>query len=111
MHILGDGLLAFLAALGLSVLIWLLADALLRRTERAHRAFILLPVRGDAREMEESVMAACAVRRRLGRYTPVLLLDCGLTEAGRSRAALMACRNDGVTVLTSRQLKDYIGEN
>ena len=47
MELMGDGLIAFLAAVGVSTILWLLAETLLRRQRPVAEAVLVLPVRGD----------------------------------------------------------------
>ena len=46
MKLMGDGLIAFLAAVGVSTILWLLAETLLRRHSPVAEAVLVLPVRG-----------------------------------------------------------------
>ena len=110
MSIFLEGVVAFLAAVGLTVLLWLLADVLLRRREPSLHAAIVLPVRGGGEELDYAVYTACGLRDRLGRYTPVLLVDCGLEEKSRLRAELLAENNNCVTVLAPSQLEETINK-
>ena len=107
MSILTDGLIAFLAAVGLTALIWLLASFLLRRREPSIDAAIVLPVRGAGEQMDYAVYTACQVRSQLGRYTPVVLVDCGLEEQARLRAGFLAENNNCVTVLLPSELERF----
>ena len=108
MSILTDGIIAFLAAVGVTTLIWLLAGFLLSRREPSFEAAIVLPLRGGGEQMDYAVYTACHLRERLGRYTPVVLLDCGLGDKGRQRAEFLAENNNCVTVLTPSQLQEHI---
>lgn len=108
MSIFWEGVVAFLAAVGLTALLWLLADALLRRREPSLHAAIVLPVRGGGEQLDYAVYTACTVRERLGRYTPVLLVDCGLEEPARQRATFLAENNNCVTVIAPSELETKI---
>lgn len=110
MHIVTDGVIAFLAAVGLAGLVWLTADWLVRRREVPLRAAIVLPVRGAAEELDYAVYTACRVRRRLGRYTPVLVVDCGLEEKSRLRAELLAENNNCVAVILPSQIEETMNK-
>ena len=44
MELMGDGLIAFLAAVGVSTILWLLAETLLRRHRPVAEAVLVLPV-------------------------------------------------------------------
>ena len=80
MEIWQDGVLAGLAAVGLTAILWLLAGLLFRRRER------LLEL---SRE----------------RALPVVLVDCGLTAAGRQRTELLT-GGAGAVLVTPQQLTD-----
>ena len=110
MQIVTDGVIAFLAAVGLAGLVWLTADWLVRRREVPLRAVIVLPLRGAAEELDYAVYTACRVRGRLGRYTPVLLVDCGLEEKSRLRAQLLAENNNCVTVVLPSEIETTINK-
>ena len=104
MEVFTDGLVAFLAAVGLSALAWMAAELLLGRRASSVHAVMVLPVRGSGAELDEAVYTAC----RLGRGTSVVLADCGLDEEGRARADALSRANDCVTVLLPSQLEKFI---
>ena len=104
-----DGVIAFLAAVGLTALLWLLAGALTRRKEMPLPAAVVLPVSGGAEDMEAAVRLARAAARQLGETTPVLLADCGLNEEGRHRARLLE-KSGRVEVLRRPELASYFAE-
>ena len=106
--ILRDGFIAFLAAVGLVGLTWTLAGVLVRRARRSAAACIVLRLEGDARGLDWAVYAACRMAPELGRETRVVLLDCGLSDAGRQRAAFWEESNSCVTVLTPSQIEEFI---
>ena len=54
MELMGDGLIAFLAAVGVSTILWLLAETLLRRHRPVAEAILVLPVRGDGATLERA---------------------------------------------------------
>ena len=90
MELLHDGVIAALAAIGLTAILWLLASALFRQP----------PVRdlsGDGAGLDVT-LRALAQNRRL----PVVLVDCGLTEEGRRAASLAV--SDTVTLVTPSEL-------
>ena len=108
MEVFTDGLVAFLAAVGLSALAWMAAQLLLGWREPSVHAVIVLPVRGSGAELDGAVYDACSLRPRLGRYTPVVLADCGLDEEGQARAAALSRANNCVTVLLPSELEEFI---
>ena len=107
MSIFIDGLVAFFAAVGLTALLWVLADLLLRRKEPSYHAAIVLWVDGSAEELDYAVWAACTARSQLGRYTPVLIVNGGLDEETLHRARELEENNNCVTVLSPSQIESY----
>ena len=108
MDILADGIVAFLAAVGVTALIWLLADLLVQRREPPLRWTLVLPLPDAGEEIDWSVYQACRLQRQLGAQSRVVLLDCGLEEINRRRAQVLAENNENVTVLFPSQLEEFI---
>ena len=71
-------------------------------------AVLLLPAQGDAAHLEYDVQTLLALRPRLGRYTPVLIVDCGLEEESRVRAAILEKNYNCVTVVTPAQVTEHV---
>ena len=92
MHLWQDGLLALLAAIGLSSLLWAAVRPLFRERPLRGRgeALALVPARGDGTGLEETVRYLTALGREEGCFDAILLADCGLTEEGRRAAELLA---------------------
>ena len=105
MAVLYDGVIAFLAAVGIAAILWVLADLILRRKENDVAAVVVLPVRGASAQLEHDVHALLF---RLGQQTPVLLADCGLDAEGRKRAAIVEKKHPCVAVVTPPQVERYI---
>ena len=98
MEIWQDGVLAGLAAVGLTAILWLLAGLLFRRRERL--LVYLVPLSGGAEQLDMTL-------RELSRERalPVVLVDCGLTAAGRQRTELLT-GGAGAVLVTPQQLTD-----
>ena len=104
MELLQDGVVAALAAIGVTALIWLAASLLLWR-ERPVDAVYLVRVSGDGTGLDVTLRRLAQSRR-----LPVLLVDCGLTAEGR-RAAELLCGGN-VRLLTPSELAScYTNEN
>ena len=92
MTLLQDGLIAFLSAVGLTALVWLVAGAVLHTGRPIVPGLLLvLPLRGEALAMEADVREL----RRLPSRLPgarMVLVDCGLTEDARGLAQYLADR-------------------
>ena len=94
MEVLQDGVLAFLAATGAAALFWLLTGWL-RRREPA-RAVLLVPARGSG-DFSGPV-------GQLRGLPPIVICDCGLDEAGLSRAQELTQRYDNVLLLAPEEI-------
>ena len=92
MHLWQDGLMALLAAIGLSSILWAAAGWLFsgRPTPRRGGTLALVPGRGDGEHLEEQVRYLMTLGREEGCFDAILLTDCGLTEEGRRAAELLA---------------------
>ena len=101
MELLQDGVVAALAAIGVTALIWLAASLLLWR-ERPVDAVYLVRVSGDGTGLDVTL------RRLAQSRLPVLLVDCGLTDEGRRAAALLSDMN--TKLLTPQELAAYYTE-
>ena len=103
-----NSVLAFLAAVGIAALIWLVAGLLLRGRRTETPAVLMLSVCGNAEALEGWVRTLHEVRTQLGRSAAIAIVDCGLTAEGRRRAELLSRRFSRVTVLSKDELKQII---
>ena len=108
MSIFTDGLIAFLAAVGLATLVWLAADLILSRRRSPLRAAVVLAAEGSADGLEWAAWTACAAARELGRGTVVIIADCGMDEDARARAEALEEANEWVTVMEPSNLDTYL---
>jgi hypothetical protein len=86
---------------------WLLSGALLKRKAALPHALAVLPVRGDAPEMEENVRVLLEEYPPVGRGLPVLLADCGLTPEAAARAELLSQGDHRITVVTPQEITNF----
>ena len=91
MEVLQDGVLAFLAATGAAALFWLLTGVL------------LVPARGSG-DFSGPVAQLLDLRRQLRGLPPIVICDCGLDEAGLSRARELTQRYDNVLLLAPEEI-------
>ena len=98
----GNGVLAFLAAVGIAALVWLVTGVLLRRRPPEVPAVLVLPACGGAEALEGEV------RAQLGRSAESAVVDCGLTAEGARRVQLLAQRFDKIMVLDRGELDRII---
>ena len=103
MEQLREALVAFLAAVGLTTLVWLSVEILARRRERLPRALVLLPLRGAAEDVE----AGLRTLRWLG-DPAVVLVDCGLNEEGLHRVDLLVREREELALAAPEDLPEYI---
>ena len=98
MEIWQDGVLAGLAAVGLTAILWLLAEALFRWRAHPPAAAYLVEASGGAEQLDMTL-------RELARERPlsVILVDGGLTAEGRQRVELLTARY-GAVLVTPQQL-------
>lgn len=106
MELMGDGLIAFLAAVGVSTILWLLAETLLRRHSPAAEAILVLPVRGDGATLERALRLT--MEQRATGETPILLADCGLDETGLRLAQSLTQRYSRVQLCPAEELGNYL---
>ena len=106
MELMGDGLIAFLAAGGVSTILWLLAETLLRRHSPAAEAVLVLPGRGDGATLERALHLT--MEQRATGETPILLADCGLDETGLRLAQSLTQRYSRVQLCPAEELENYL---
>jgi len=97
-----DGLIAFLSAVGLTSVVWLVAGGVLHTGRPMIPGLLLvLPLRGEALAMEADVRE---LRRLQGRLpgAKIILADCGLTEDAKALAQYLADREKRAEVVDAR---------
>ena len=103
-----EAVLAFLAAVGLSAVVWILADAVFSQREKTVHASILLPLSGSADDMEFLASSAYRTLRQFRGDGMVLLVNCGLTEEGLRRAGLLARDMSGVKLVYPEEIGEEL---
>ena len=99
MALLQDGLIAFLSAVGLTTVIWLVAGVLLRTGKPTIPGLLLvLPLRGEALAMEADVRELRRLRNQLP-GAKIVLADCGMTEDARALARYLAEREQNAELI------------
>ena len=105
MTLLQDGVIAFLSAVGVTALVWIVAGALFRAGRPAIPGVLLvLPLRGEALAMEADVRELRRLRRQLP-GARILLADCGMSADARALAAYLADRTEGVALTEGPEIK------
>jgi len=104
LQLLQDGVIAVLAAVGLTSIVWLLAGALFSPRLYPGRAIALLPVEGMAEDMEQQIRELERSRYERRSFLRIVIVDCGLEEETLQRARIL-CREDcGVELLAAAEL-------
>ena len=104
-----DGVIAALAAIGLSAVVWFTAEVLLHPRRAPAACAVVIPARDDAPELEHTVRALQQQRFASGTFGRIVVLDCGLREEGRRIASLLCRDGYGVSLCTKETLLTEIG--
>ena len=105
MALLQDGLIAFLSAVGLTTVIWLVAGLLLRTGKPTIPGLLLvLPLRGEAFTVEADVRELRRLRNQLP-GARIVLADCGLTAEARALARYLAEREESAEVVDAKEFR------
>ena len=104
MLLLQDACIAFLAAVGLTAVVWLVAGGLLRSARPTVPGLMLvLPLRGEALAMESDVRELRRIQGQLP-GARIVLADCGLTEDARRLAQYLADRERNAVLTDGGEL-------
>ena len=105
MALLQDGLIAFLSAVGLTTVIWLVAGVLLHAGRpTVPELMLVLPLRGDAPAMEADMRELRRLRNQLP-GARIVLADCGLTAEARALARYLAEREESAEVVDAKEFR------
>ncbi|WP_295763721.1 hypothetical protein [uncultured Oscillibacter sp.] len=105
MLLLQDGVLAFLSAVGLTTIVWVVAGTLLHLGGRPAipGLLLVLPLRGEALAMEADVRELRRVQGGLP-GAKIVLADCGLTPEARTLALYLAQREKDASLVSAGEL-------
>ena len=105
MLLLQDGVLAFLSAVGLTTIVWVLAGAALRIGGRPAipGLLLVLPLKGEALAMEADVRELRRVQGGLP-GAKIILADCGLTPDALALARYLADREKNAALVSPGEL-------
>ena len=109
MLLLQDGVLAFLSAVGLTTIVWVIAGALVHRGGRPAipGLLLVLPLRGQALAMEADVRELRRVQGSLP-GAKIILADCGLTPDAQALARYLAEREKNAALVPAGELRAEI---
>ena len=103
-----DGLIALLAAIGLTSIIWTLICAVVFSPVRRQRSVVLICARGDGSDLEDQVNTLLFLRRRSGTVDEIILMDCGLTEEGQKICRLLSQKHHLISLCTKDEIDRHI---
>ena len=108
MRLLQDGVVAALAAIGLTAVIFLLVSAIVHPRRRGTiPATAVIETCGEAKTLEYTVRALLRSRYEEGGFSRVVIVDCGLADGPR-RVAELLCRSEYEVYLCQREeLTDF----
>lgn len=104
-----DGLVAALAAVGLASIFWMVVRAVLFAppTQR-WRTAVLISAQGDGENLEDQVRSLARLGRDRGAFGRILIVDCGLTEEGRTLARLLARGDRQISLCAPAEVERYL---
>lgn len=108
MQLLQDGVIAALSAVGLTTLVWLVFTALCFPRGRATDALAVVPMRGEAKELEFTVHALERTRYDAGAFARIVLVDCGADENALAVAERLCAEDYDVTLCRPEGLYQLI---
>lgn len=100
-------ILSLLAVTGLLSLSWLLLGRILTPAGNGETVS-LVPGRGEGENLEQAVRGLLWLRGGGLLSGDILIVDCGLTPAGRATAVALCLREPGVEICPLSQLPVYI---
>ena len=105
MLLLQDGVLAFLSAVGLTTIVWVIAGALIHAGGRPAipGLLLVLPLKGDALAMEADVRELRRVQGGLP-GARIVLADCGLNPDALALARYLAGREENAALVPAGEL-------
>ena len=102
-----DGLIALLAAIGLASILWMIVRAALLAPARPC-ATALISARGSGEDLEEQVMALSLLYLERDAPGEILLVDCGLTEEGKTLCRHLARQYRRLTLIVPEDIPKYV---
>ena len=105
MVLLQDGLIAFLSAVGLTTVIWLVAGVFLHAGRPTIPGLLLvLPLKGEALAMEADVRELRRLQNQLP-GTKIVLADCGMTAEAKGLARYLAEREKNAELVDAEDFE------
>ena len=100
-----DSVIALLAAAGLMLLFYLALRALFgTRQELCSSVYLVLPVNGKTKDLEQAVGELQRFRRQYGGAAKAVVLDCGMEAEQRRMAQILQREDPLLLILQEREL-------
>ena len=99
--------IAAMAASGMLLIVWLYFDALLS-PEEARNSFYVVPLKGDAALVQQTMRAALRQREWLGLRATLIFVDDGIDCEGQLAAELLLRRREDALLCSRSQLSEII---
>ena len=103
-----DGIIAFLASIGTASILWGIARLILFAPPRRQDAVALICARGNGGDLEAQVRALTLLRNEQGMVGEILLVDCGLSEEGRTLCRLLSREHRRVSLVAPDDIPTYL---
>ena len=103
-----DGVIALLAAIGLSSIFWYFLRTLFFLPVTNHPALVLICAKGSGEGLEQQVRALAVLRRQRGAVSAILLVDCGLNEEGEKLCRALSHMEHSVILCEIGEIGNYI---
>ena len=107
MELLQDGIIAFLASVGLAAVIWTAVCAVMHLSAKRQRTFLVICAAGDGAELEDQVRSLSLLCCP-GSAEGILLADTGLTEEGRELCRRIEKDYPRVSLCKAEDIPSYI---
>lgn len=103
-----DGLIALLATIGLTAIIWLPIRSICFLPPVRRSLITLIPVQGDCEDLEPQVRSLALLYDACGITCRILLVDCGLSDEGQKLCRLLSQDDRRVMLCSKREIEAYI---
>ena len=103
-----DGIIALLASIGTATLLWWTVQALIYVPPRHRGTVILVTARGDGDDLEAQIRALSLMGGEHPLVGEILLVDCGLTEEGKTLCRLLERQHRRVSLVSMDDISKYV---
>lgn len=100
-------LIAILSVCGVVLLVWCISGWLLRPMG-GEKMCLLFPACGDAPELEQALRGAAWLRETGLVTAEILVVDCGLSEAGQKKVSALRARMEYIRCIPRAELSEIL---